>query len=157
MAKPAARLVNAVLDPVLAKRAGLSLSLVDAWREIAGARLAEASCPLKIDWPRRAHRDDPFEPGVLVVAAEAAAALHIQHQGDEIVARINAFMGFEAIGRIKLVQKRLTVEAPAPRPARPLSAEQRGRIEALAAEFDDEGLRQAVRRLGRSVIAERGR
>ena len=155
MAKSAASLVNAVLDPVLAKRAGLSLSLVDAWPEIAGARLAETSCPLKIDWPRRAHRDDPFEPGVLVVAADAMAALHIQHQGDEIVARINVFMGFEAIGRIRLVQKQVAAPAPTPKRARALGNAEHRRIDNLADGFEDEGLREAVRRLGCSVLRER--
>lgn len=157
MAKPAARLVNAVLDPVLAKRAGLSLALVDAWPEIAGARIADCSCPLKINWPRRAHEDDPFEPGVLVVAADAMAALHIQHQSGEIVSRINAFMGFQAIACVKLVQKTVTPAPPPERRARPLTDAEKGRIDALANDFDDEGLREAVRRLGRSVIAERPR
>lgn len=157
MAKPAARLVNAVLDPVLAKRAGLSLALVDAWPEIAGAGVAECSCPLKINWPRRAHEDDPFRPGVLVVAADAAAALHIQHQSGEIVARINAFMGFQAIGRVKLVQKTVS-PAPAPeRRTRPLTEAETDRIDSLADEFHDDRLREAVRRLGRSVLAEKPR
>ena len=156
MAKSAAHLVNAILDPVLAKRAGLSLSLVDAWPEIAGAHVSDTSCPLKINWPRRAHADDPFEPGVLVVAAEAMAALHIQHQAGEIVGRINAFMGFEAICRIKLVQKQVTPAAPAPRHVRSLTPEEQRRIDGLAAGFEDEGLRDAIRRLGRSVLAEKG-
>lgn len=154
MAKSAASLVQAVLDPVLAKRAGLSLALVDAWPEIAGAQVADASCPLKINWPRRAHQDDPFQPGVLVVAAEAMAAVHIQHQSGEIVQRINSFMGFEAVCRIKLVQKTV---APAPtvrKKPRPLTAEEQDRIDAAAADLEDEGLRESVRRLGQSVIAE---
>lgn len=155
MAKSAANLVNAVLDPVLAKRAGLSLALIDAWPEIAGAQIAEASCPLKIDWPRRRHEDDAFEPGVLVVAAEAMAALHIQHQTGEIVGRVNAFMGFDAICRVRLVQKQLA-EPPKPRrKARPLTAAETDRIERLAQGFDDAGLRDAVRRLGRSVLSEK--
>lgn len=155
MAKSAANLVNAVLDPVLAKRAGLSLALIDAWPEIAGARVAEASCPLKIDWPRRRHEDDAFEPGVLVVATEAMAALHIQHQTGEIVGRINAFMGFDAICRVRLVQKQFA-EPPRPRgKARPLTADEAERIERLADGFDDAGLRDAVRRLGRSVLSEK--
>lgn len=156
MAKSAASLVNAILDPVLAKRAGLSLALVDAWPEIAGQNVAASSCPLKVDWPRRAHEDDPFEPGVLVVAAEAAAALHIQHQTGEMIGRINAFMGFEAIGRIRLVQKQIATPAPAPKRTRALSDAEHQRIEKLANEFEDERLREAVRRLGCSVLQERG-
>ncbi|MBO6639409.1 MAG: DUF721 domain-containing protein [Roseitalea sp.] len=155
MAKSAANLVNAVLDPVLAKRAGLSLALIDAWPEIAGAPIAEASCPLKIDWPRRRREDDAFEPGVLVVAAEAMAALHIQHQTGEIVARINAFMGFDAVCRIKLVQKQLAEPPKTRREPRPLSAAETDRIDRLADGFDDAGLRDAVRRLGRSVLSEK--
>lgn len=156
MAKSAANLVNAILDPVLARRAGLSLSLVDAWPEIAGSRIADKCCPLKIDWPRRAHHDDPFQPGVLVVAADGAAALHIQHQTGEIIGRVNAFMGFDAICRIKLVQKQIATPAPEPRRVRALTEAEKARIDALAAAFDDEKLREAVRRFGRNVVAQSG-
>ena len=104
-------LATEILDPVLRKRAGISIGLVQSWEEIAGPRLAEHSRPEKIQWPRRMREDDPFEPAVLVVACEGAAALHLQHETGEIIGRVNAFLGFSAIGRIRIVQKPLTRQA----------------------------------------------
>ncbi len=104
-------LATEILDPVLRKRAGISIGLVQSWEEIAGPRLAERSRPEKIQWPRRMHEDDPFEPAVLVVACEGSAALYLQHETTEIIGRVNAFLGFAAIGRIRIVQKPLTATA----------------------------------------------
>ncbi|MCB1418612.1 MAG: DUF721 domain-containing protein, partial [Notoacmeibacter sp.] len=68
------------------------------------------SRPERIVWPRRASDDDPFEPATLVVACEGFAALALQHETNEVIARVNAFLGFAAIGRVKIVQK--PVRAP---------------------------------------------
>ena len=155
MAKPASSLVNAILDPVLAKRAGLSIALVESWPEIVGARVAELSCPIRINWPRRAHQDDPFEPGVLVIAAEGAGALHVQHQTGEILSRVNAFMGFAAVARIRIVQKQIAQPAPPPKPRRPLTEAETAKVDRLADGFEDDRLRESVRRFGRSVLSEK--
>src|SRR5918995_5909807 len=102
---PVSDLASEILDPVLRKRAGISVGLVQSWEEIAGPRLAQNTRPEKIQWPRRMHEDDPFEPAVLVIACEGVAALHLQHETGEIINRVNAFLGFRAVGRIKIVQK----------------------------------------------------
>src|SRR5688500_13296674 len=118
-------LATEILDPVLRKRAGSSLGLVQSGEESAGTRLAECSRPEKIQWPRRMHEDEPFEPAVLVVACEGSAALYLQHETTEIIGRVNAFLGFAAIGRIRIVQKPLTATAAKPRPSpRPLLPEE---------------------------------
>ena len=104
---------TAILDPMLRRRAGISVGLVQSWDEIVGPRLARSTRPEKIIWPRRLHEDDPFEPAVLVIACEGAAALHLQHETGEIIGRVNAFLGFSAIGRIRIVQKPVTPEARA--------------------------------------------
>ncbi len=59
---PVSDLASAIIDPVLRKRTGVSVGLVQSWDEIVGPRLAAHSRPEKIVWPRRPHEDDPFEP-----------------------------------------------------------------------------------------------
>ena len=61
-AVPVSDLATALLDPVLRKRAGMTVGLVQSWDEIVGTRLAAATRPERIAWPRRMHEDDPFEP-----------------------------------------------------------------------------------------------
>ena len=149
-------LVTDVLDPVLRKRAGISVGLVQSLEEIVGARLAATSRPLKIQWPRRADDGDPFEPAMLVVACEGLAALHIQHETTEIIGRVNSFLGFNAIGRIRIVQKPVHAAGPAPRPKpRTITETEAAGIAAKVSRIEDDGLREALARLGRSMLGEK--
>jgi len=153
-AVPVSDLAVGILDPVLRKRAGITIGLVQSWDEIVGARLAAATRPERIAWPRRLHEDDPFEPATLVVASEGVAALHLQHETGEVIARVNAFLGFVAIGRLKIVQKPVAA-APRKRAApRNLNGTEAERLDRLVQGIEDDGLRAALARLGRSVIGE---
>ena len=153
---PVSDLAGPILDPVLRKRAGISIGLVQSWEEIAGPRLAGLSRPEKIQWPRRMHEDDPFEPAVLVIACSGMAALHLQHETGEIIARVNAFLGFNAIGRIRIVQKPLTGVKVKPRPViRPLTAPERKKLSGTVEAIEDEGLRASLERLGATILGER--
>lgn len=155
-AAPVADFAVAVIDPVLRKRAGISIELLQSWEEIVGARLAESSRPHKIAWPRRLNEDDPFEPATLVIACEGLAALHLQHETLEVMARVNAFLGFAAIGRVKIVQRKV---APPPRlrpQARMLTGAESAKLESMVGGVEDDALREALARLGRSVIGKAG-
>ena len=87
--KPLGGAVTAMLDPLLAKRTHVDASLALSWPELAGEKLAGRTQPLKVTWPRRGSPDDPFEPGTLAIACEGSAALDLQYQSGELVARIN--------------------------------------------------------------------
>lgn len=150
---PVSDLVPDLLDPVMRRRTGISTGLVQSWEEIVGPRLAATSRPEKIQWPSRAREEDAFEPAVLVIACEGAAALHIQHETTEIIARVNAYLGFNAIGRIRIVQK--PVSAPAARPPRklaPLGEAEARKLRGTVAAIHDEGLRASLEQLGRSIL-----
>lgn len=155
-AEPVFDLVSAIIDPVLRKRAGVSVGLIQSWEEIAGERLAASSRPEKILWPRRLSDDDPFEPATLVVACEGFAAMAMQHQTGEVIARINAFLGFAAIGRIKIIQKPVRLpEKPKPRALRPLTGPEEKSLHAQLEGIESETLRRALERLGRGVLGEK--
>lgn len=156
-ARPVGDLATAILDPVLRRKAGISTGLVQSWEEIVGPRLADSTRPEKILWPRRAGEDDPFEPATLVVACEGAAALHLQHQTGEIIARINAFLGFAAIGRVRILQKPVAAHKPPKRRPRELTRDEAAGIATAVAGIEDEALRAALEKLGKAVKAERGR
>lgn len=155
---PVSDLASELLDPVLRRRAGLSIDLVQSWPEIVGERLSASTRPEKIAWPRRLTEDDPFAPATLVIACEGSAALHVQHQTSEIIARANAFLGFVAIGRVKIVQKPVSATRPDSRPRlRNLTGTERSRLARLTDGIEDEGLRESLKRLGESVIGTRPR
>ncbi|MCT8991456.1 DciA family protein [Chelativorans sp. SCAU2101] len=153
---PVSDLASEILDPVLRRRAGLSVALVQSWPEIVGERLADRTQPEKIAWPRRRSEDEPFEPATLVIACEGPAALYVQHETAEIISRANSFLGFAAIGRIKIVQKPVA-RRPAERPksVRTLSQDERERLDRLTEGIEEEGLRDSLKRLGESLLASR--
>lgn len=144
-----------ILDPVLRKRAGISVGLVQSWEEMVGEKVAAASRPEKIQWPRRMSDDDPFEPATLVVACEALAAMHIQHETGEIIGRINAYLGFPAIGRIRVVQKPVRQPQKITPTLRPLNAVEKEKLAGQLSHIEDEGLRQSLEALGRAVMGRR--
>lgn len=154
-AVPVSDLAIDVLDPVLRKRAGMTIGLVQSWEEIVGPRLAAVTRPEKIAWPRRMHEDDPFEPATLVIACEGSAAFRLQHETGEIVARVNAFLGFAAVGRVKIVQKRVMAETRRRPALRQLTGAETNRIDSLVAGIEDDGLRESLARLGRSMMSEK--
>ena len=153
---PLGDVATAILDPVMRKRAGMSTALVQCWDEIAGEMLAARTRPERIAWPRRAGEDDPFEPATLVIACEGTMALRLQHQTAEIIGRANAFLGFAAIGRIRIVQKPVAPVGRAQRPAlRALTENETEHVASAVAPIADEALRASLERLGRSVMASR--
>ena len=153
---PVSDLANAILDPVLRKRTGISVGLVQSWEEIVGPRLAHNTRPEKIQWPRRMHEDDPFEPAVLIVACSGPAALHLQHETGEIIGRVNSYLGFNAIGRIRILQKPVSSAAAKPRPRlRKLTDAEQGKLAGTVQYIEDEGLKASLEKLGASILGSR--
>lgn len=151
--RPLADPAGSVLDPVLRKRAGITIELVQAWEEVVGPGLGEQSRPLKLLWPRRAREDDPFQPATLVIACQGFTAMRVQHETSEIISRVNAFLGFAAVGRIKIEQKPVTQPVSRRRAQPAVDAETARRIGQVVEPIEDEGLREALQRLGQSVLA----
>jgi hypothetical protein len=97
-------------------------------------------------------------PAALVIACEGAAALHLQHETGEVISRVNAFLGFNAIGRIRIVQKPLTMNEPPPRPRpRALTEGEKAKLASTVGQIEDDGLRVSLERLGATIIGSKKR
>jgi hypothetical protein len=141
-AKPLAELIDDCLAPALAAQGFAGRSVVTFWPEIVGERLAERTRPLKIDWPRR--RNAPGEtadPATLVVRVEGAFALEMQQLGPLVLERVNTHLGWRAVGKLVLKQ------GP--------DAATLARIAAQVAAVEDDGLREALARLGQGIAQRR--
>lgn len=153
-------IANGMIDPILAKRAGINTMLLEAWEEIAGADFADCTRPEKIAWARRATEtgeDEGFEPGVLTVACEGARAMFLAHSQDELIHRVNGFFGFPAVGRLRIVQKPVQPATPRPKAPPKLADNQKRRLDGMLEGIEDDRLKAALARLGTGVIAGRGR
>lgn len=153
--RPLADPAAGILDPVLRKRAGITIELVQSWEEVVGPALGEQSRPLKLLWPRRAHEDDPFQPATLIIACQGFTAMRIQHETGEIINRVNAFLGFAAVGRIKIEQKPVALPMPKRRELPKVDAATAAKISHSVENIEDDSLRDALQRLGQSIHAEK--
>tara|TARA_B100000378_G_scaffold151220_1_gene122039 strand:+ start:679 stop:1188 length:510 start_codon:yes stop_codon:yes gene_type:complete len=152
-----ADVANSLIDPILAKRAGISTALLNAWPEIAGETYAEFSRPEKIAWPKRsgANEDGGFKPGTLTIACEGARVLFLTHAQDELIHRVNGFFGYVAIERVRVVQKPVQPLGGNHRPKPTLSPSEARDLEARLAGIESEALRKAIMRLGAGVMSEK--
>lgn len=146
--------MGGILEPIIAKRAGMTLSLMNAWADIIGGQLGKHSRPEKILWPRRAHDDDPFQPATLVVACDGAQAIFFQHETDAIIERVNTFFGFNAISRIKIQQKPVASYSPEKINETPkeLTEAEKQRLTEMLGDIEDDELRQKLTKLGEGII-----
>lgn len=147
-ARPLADLAVGLLGDSFRKQGFASRELVTSWPDIVGGEIALCAEPLKIQWPRAAE-GEAQEPGTLVLRVEGPAAVEIQHLSGVILERVNRFFGWQALGRVVIRQ------APVGRrrkPSRTLpDAKKAADIAAGLGIIEDDGLRQALGRLGAAV------
>ena len=129
-----------------AKQFGFAVTdMLLAWSDIVGADLARRALPEKLS--RSA------DGAVLTIRAHGPAALEIQHDGPRILERLNAFLGGQAIVRIKVHQGDLALlEAPREARTRALDPVKALEIEQRSETVGDEKLKAALIRLGRAVL-----
>jgi hypothetical protein len=148
-AKPLSTVLGATINDVFKRQGFATRELVTRWAEIVGADVAAHAEPLKIQWPRPV-ADQPPEPATLVLRVEGPVALEIQHASDVIIARVNQFFGWQAVGRLALRQAPLRRPEPQKRRPGPDAAAVAKASEALGA-IDDPDLRDALARLNASI------
>ncbi|MEQ8654922.1 MAG: DciA family protein [Kiloniellales bacterium] len=89
-----------LVKPLLRKRPALEASLLLDWDEAVGPELAKLCQPLKLRRERRADK----QIGALEVACLSWAALELQHRAPQVIERVNAFLGLQAIERLRIRQ-----------------------------------------------------
>ena len=136
-----------------------SADLLADWPEIIGAEYARITMPERLVWPRGAEPapDEDLTPrgfknarrvgATLVLRVEGPRAIEIQHIAPQLLERINVYFGYRAITELRLVQ------GPVRRDRKPASDAERPAPGAAAIDADikDDGLRDALARLGGRV------
>lgn len=72
--------------------------ILKRWRDIAGAHLFRFTRPLRISFPK-GRRDG----GTLYLEVAGAASVEVHHVARQLIERLNAFYGYAAIAKIKVV------------------------------------------------------
>jgi len=123
------------------------------WREVVGAEIAKRTEVVKLTKGRNGG------PSSLEIRVAGPSAAIIQHQAHEILARVNLFLGADAVQKLRIVQGplRKTGEAVAAQPRRlpPLDAAQEATLAQDLAAAPDGKLKTALLALGRGVLRQR--
>ncbi|MDD9910765.1 MAG: DciA family protein [Ahrensia sp.] len=152
-ARPVGELAAKLIDPVIERRAGMSMDILASWEEIVGEQHAAHTRPQRLDWPRSRDDETPFEPATLIVACAGPQAVFVQADGDTIISRVNAYFGFNAVSRLKIVQRPTKSAQKAElRPETPLPTHKQERLSDLVSSIDNPALRDALTRLGQGVF-----
>ena len=117
--------------------------LIADWPSIVGTELAAVSAPSKLTRGGDA---------TLTLRVESGHALALQHLEPLVIERINGYLGYGAISRLRLQQGPLAKNRkPAAPPPPPLSAAEEAELAARTATVADAELRAALDRLARAV------
>jgi hypothetical protein len=126
-------------------------ALEPRWREIVGDRLARVTRPQKLT------RGRDGRGGTLELRVAGPAALLVQHQSEDILQRVNLFLGPGAVEKLRIAQGPVAPLADAAAPTRkvrppPLPAAAEAELKASVSKAADP-LKGALERLGRAVLS----
>jgi hypothetical protein len=132
----------------LGKRGFGEAQLVTQWEAVMGPELAAKLAPDRLNFARGERAG-----GTLRLRVASAFATEAQHLEPVLIERINSFFGYGAVARIVLVQgPPIQADCQAAPPPRPLSDAERADLAQRVATVPEGDLRDALARLGASVI-----
>jgi hypothetical protein len=126
-------------------------ALIARWREVVGPEIARRTEPVKLVKGRNGAGSS------LEIRVAGAAAAIIQHQAHDILARVNLFLGADAVQKLRIVQGPLRAQEKAPPRRRlpPLDAAEEAGLAQEMAGAPDGPLKTALMSLGRGVLRQR--
>ena len=100
--RPVAALLYGVTRRALGKHGFSSGALIAEWESVVGSELAAMCQPEKLTFPHGKR-----SAGTLHIRTSGGYALELQHLEPQLVERINVFVGYTAVSRLKLIQARV--------------------------------------------------
>lgn len=142
------------LDKVAGRHGFAQADVLLRWAEIVGEALAPTCRPVKVRFGGERKLG-----ATLVVQADGARAPEVEHLVPRILERVNQFYGYRAVSRVRIVQAGwggfAEPAAAFAGPDRAPSAAEAERAAAMTTGVEDQGLRDALTRLGANVLARR--
>lgn len=141
---------------LLGQRGFMQMDLLAAWNAIVGEDMAQFSLPQKLLFPKDSHAD-----GCLTIMVPAGAfAMEIAQNERRIIDKINAYFGYPAVKKIKILQNGtpqdfLIRKKPIDKVKKTVvSAEEESYITELTKDIEQPELRDAIADLGRMVLLQ---
>ncbi|MBM10232.1 MAG: hypothetical protein CMF69_11835 [Magnetovibrio sp.] len=144
------RSIGRLTKPLFGKRGLADGTIARDWVSIASHAIAAHSQPIKITYSGHQRTG-----GLLHLRIDnSAMATQLQHLEPQLIERINRFFGYQAVSRLRYIH------GPLPKPLLPvrqrnqkkLSRQQHQRLSSILDGIKDSELRQALEKLGRSLM-----
>lgn len=149
-ARPIGELIGPALDPIIRKRGLAKADILAWWPDIVGKAYAGKTRPERIRWPRASDPDGGA--ATLIIRCDPSVALQLAHETDQIRERLNRFLGFQAVGAVRIVQHPIGAEPETPPQSRTADPDRLAMLETRLKPLD-EPLAQSLKALGRNVLA----
>jgi hypothetical protein len=134
------------------KRGFAETRLLTNWIDIAGPAIAKLCRPVKVGYSQQGFG------ATLTVLSTGANAPMLQMQLPQIMTKVNAVYGYNAISKIKITQTAPTgfgepdATFERKKPTKPLSDLQRKDVELSVKDVSDSSLQDALTRLGENIL-----
>ncbi len=135
-----AALVPKVSHAAFAKAAPGVARMMEAWPAIVGPALAEVTTPRRMG------------QGTLTIGCSGPVAIELQHLTNELLGRINQYLGSQSVHRLRFVQTQIARAVPKLR--RPPSKSAENAANSAVAHLPEGPLKDALASLGRAVLTE---
>lgn len=152
-APKAGRALQGLIKELDAKFGRGASALEPRWTEIVGERLARVTRPQKLTKGRGG------AGGTLELRVAGPAALLVQHQSEDILRRVNLFLGPGSVDKLRIAQGPVKPPVGLRPPARarsaprPLPAHEEAELKAAVADAPDP-LKGPLEQLGRAVLGD---
>jgi hypothetical protein len=149
-------MVAGALGPALKRRGFATRDLVAHWPAIAPTPYDQVAIPDKLVWPRREAGSDG---ATLFLRCAQAHSLALSHEGPAVAAAINRYFGYVLVGKVKLSATPFTPHSAAGDQSRTkvTPPQLMEKVDAEVASVEDEGLRQALHKLGLGIMNKNDR
>lgn len=145
--RPIAAELPRLIGKPLGRRGFGEGGLIADWPAVVGEEIARFTAPMKLSFPRGQRRD-----GTLTLRAAGAFSTELQHLAPQLLERINGYLGYGAIARLKIEQGRLPARARKESPPQaPLAPAEESELASALQRIGDDDLRRALDALGRAV------
>jgi len=122
------------------------------WPLVIGEKFAQDSHPEKLMFPKGENIN-----GQLTLAVNSYKAIYFQQIQKEMIERINTYLGYKAIDRIRFIQKRLLKSQPKLKKQIKLSHEDQVSLEKKLELIQDDDTRNKLKSIGEYVYDQHSR
>ena len=140
---------RALTKAAFAKHGFASADLLSHWPEIVGPDNGVLCTPDRITWPRSSDAETPA--GTLTLKSAPGRALDVQYKAEQLLERINAYLGYRAIAKIRV--QPTTAAAPIQTSNTPPNFEP----PAILNRIEDASLKEALARLNSGIMTDKTR